>query len=51
MGSQRVGFLGGFPGGSDGKEAAYNAGVTDLIPGSGGWLETKRYSLMCVLVG
>ena len=35
MGSQRVGFLGGFPGGSDGKEAAYNAGVTDLIPGLG----------------
>ena len=25
----------GFPGGSDGKESAYNAGDLDLIPGSG----------------
>ena len=34
MGSQRVGFLGGFPGGSDGKEAAYNAGEAGVVPGS-----------------
>ena len=27
-------FLGGFPGGSDGKESACNAGDLDLIPGS-----------------
>ena len=26
----------GFPGGSDGKESAYNAGDVGLIPGSGG---------------
>ena len=26
----------GFPGGSDGKEFAYNAGDMGLIPGSGG---------------
>ena len=25
----------GFPGGSDGKESAYNAGDSDLIPGLG----------------
>ena len=25
----------GFPGGSDSKESAYNAGVVDSIPGSG----------------
>ena len=29
------GFLFGFPGGSDGKESAYNAGDLALIPGSG----------------
>ena len=28
-------FLEGFPGGSDGKESAFNAGDLDLIPGSG----------------
>ena len=27
---------GGFPGGSDGKAFAYNAGATNSIPGSGG---------------
>ena len=27
--------VGGFPGGSNGKESAYNAGVPGLIPGSG----------------
>ena len=27
--------LWGFPGGSDGKESAYNAGEPGLIPGSG----------------
>ena len=26
---------GGFPGGSDGKESAFNAGDPGLIPGSG----------------
>ena len=29
------GFLFGFPGGSDGKESAYNAGDLGLTPGSG----------------
>ena len=29
------GFLFGFPGGSDGKESAYNAGDLSSIPGSG----------------
>ena len=28
-------YVRGFPGGSDGKESAYNAGELDLIPGSG----------------
>ena len=28
-------FIGGFPGSSDGKESAFNAGDVDLIPGSG----------------
>ena len=28
--------LRGFPGGSDGKESAYNGGNSGLIPGSGG---------------
>ena len=28
-------FLWGFPGGSDNKESAYNAGDLSLIPGSG----------------
>ena len=27
--------FGGFPGGSDGRESAYNAGDMGLIPGSG----------------
>ena len=28
-------YVKGFPGGSDGKESAYNAGDPGLIPGSG----------------
>ena len=28
-------YFGGFPGGSDGKESAYNGGAPGLIPGSG----------------
>ena len=32
--------LKGFPGGSDGKESAYNAGDLGLIPGSGGGMAT-----------
>ena len=40
MGSQRVGYdqttdFMSFPGGSDGKESAYNVGDTVLIPGLG----------------
>ena len=31
----------GFPGGSDGKESAFNAGDPSLIPGSGRSLEKE----------
>ena len=32
---RRVWMTSGFPGGPDGKESAHNAGVWNLIPGSG----------------
>ena len=41
--------VGGFPGGSNGKESAYNAGVPGLIPGSGrcpGEGNTTRSSIL-----
>ena len=42
---------GGFPGGSEGKDFAYNAGDLDLIPGSGrspggGYGDPLRYSCL-----
>ena len=39
----------GFPGGSDGKESACNAGVLGLIPGSGRSLEKGMDTLSSIL--
>ena len=39
----------GFPGGSDGKESAYNAEDLGLIPGLGRFLgEGNSYSFQCI---
>ena len=40
------------PGGSDGKESAWNAGDSGSIPGSGGFLgEGNGYPLLCSCLG
>ena len=43
--SDFMSFMSGFPGSSDGKESACNAGDPDLIPGPGRSLRRERQLL------